>query len=126
MGVMGNASSLQSYPIFTLFQLASIGPFSRLDMFHTAFWVFALFLKCSVLVYSSSVAIKKYNHSTKCIVNSVIVCVATIFINEVIGTKIVDLAKIIAIATFVVFCVAIPALYLFIGKRKDNDLIEKI
>jgi hypothetical protein len=95
-------------------------------MFHTAFWVFALFLKCSVLIYTSSIAVKKFNHTTKSIINAVIVCLATIFINEVIGTKIVNYSKIISIVMFLLFCVAIPVLYLFIGKRKDNDLIEKI
>jgi hypothetical protein len=95
-------------------------------MFHTAFWVFALFLKCSVLVYASSIAVKKFTHRTKCVVISIVVGVVTVFINEVVGTKIVEYAKVISIIAFALFSVAIPLIYLCVGKVKKVDVIEKV
>lgn len=126
MGVMGSAASLQSYPIFTLFQMASIGSFSRLDMFHTAFWIFGLFLKCSVLVYASSAAIKKFTHKTKCIAVALIVGAAAIIITEIIGTRIVTFTKIVSISTFVLFSIIIPVISLFAVKSKGENLIERL
>lgn len=126
IGVMGSAASLQAYPIFTLFQMASIGSFSRLDMFHTAFWVFALFLKCSVLIYAASSAVTKFTHRTKCIAVALITGAAAVIMTEVIGTGMAAFTKILSIATFILFVVAVPFIYLFIGKKKEEILIEKL
>lgn len=124
--VMGSAAGLQAYPIFTVFQLASIGSMSRFDIFHTAFWVLALFFKVSILIYSASICIKKYRHSTKCVIISVITIAVAVVITVILGTKMVDITKIISVATFGVFCFLIPVLsLLLIKKRRMDDVIEK-
>lgn len=123
--VMGAASSLQAFPIFTVFQLASIGSMSRLDVFHTAFWVLALFMKTAVLIYSSSLCIKKYKHSTKCVVLSGISIAIAFVINVITGTNIVNVTSTVFVVTFCAYCVAIPLLSLiFIKKRRTDDIIE--
>lgn len=126
MGVMGSAASLQAFPVFTLFQMASIGTFSRLDMFHTAFWIFALFFKCSVLVYASSIAVNKYSHKSKCIAVALIIALATIIAAQVAGNQTAPLIKLISAAGFILFVIVIPIIYLFAGKRKEENLIEKL
>lgn len=126
LGVLGSAVSLQSYPIFTLFQMASIGSFSRLDMFHTAFWIFGLFLKCSVLVYASSIAITKFTHIKKCLVIAFIIGIGSIAITNGLGEQASDYAKIISVSVFSVFSVIIPVIYLIAGKKKEENLIEKL
>lgn len=118
-GVMGSAGTLQSYPIYTLFQLASIGTFARLDMLHTAFWILAVLLKCSLLIYCASVSVKKYSHTAKCLVFAVLTGVVAIILDEVVGTAIVTPAKIISVVLFCLFALMFPVLSL-VFKRRDS------
>lgn len=117
IGIMGNAATLQSYPIFTLFQMASAGSFSRLDMLHTAFWVLALLLKSSVFIYASSVVIKNYKHSTKCIAVSLALLGVSLFITLVLGTAMVGITKIVSVVTFLIFVVALPLITLIVRRK---------
>jgi hypothetical protein len=126
MSVMGEGGSLQAYPIFTLFQMASISTFSRLDMVHTAFWVFAVFVKGSVLIYCASSSVKSFSHRNKSIVVAVLVAGVAILINEVIGMEIAQLSKPLAIGMFSIFCVLIPILFLVFKKKSKGDkVLEK-
>jgi hypothetical protein len=120
IGVMGAGANLQSFPIFALFQLESIGDFSRLDMFHTAFWLLALLLKTSLLIYCSSISIKKFSHKTKCITLSAVAALVTIGINEFIGTDMIVPMKIVSVAGFSLFAIIIPLISLFVGGRKNE------
>lgn len=119
IGVLGSASSLQSYPIFTLFQMASVGSFSRLDMLHTAFWVLALLLKISVLIYSSSLVIKKYKHSTKCIIISFLVIVISIISNSFVTFESTEINKYISLISFVLFVLVLPIVTLIRGRKNE-------
>lgn len=117
-GVFGAGADLQAFPIYALFQMASIGDMSRLDIFHTSFWVFAVFLKTSVLVYSASVLIKKYTYKNKVLVLSAISTVMSIVINQVIGTAIVGVSKIITVLMFVICVIILPIIALIFRKGK--------
>lgn len=122
IGIMGNAATLQSYPIFTLFQMASAGSFSRLDMLHTAFWVLALLLKSAVFIYASSVVIKNYKHSAKCIAVSFALLGVSLFITLVLGTAMVEITKIASVVTFVIFVVVLPLITLIVRRKNiEND-----
>lgn len=124
--VMGAASSLQAYPIFTVFQLASIGSMSRLDIFHTAFWVLALFLKVSILLYCATICVKKYQHRTKCVISSLFAIAVSYLITIAMGTSMVNVTKIISVVTFLLFCVLVPILNLIFGKEKRiDDTVEE-
>lgn len=126
IGTMGSAASLQSFPIFTLFQMASIGNMSRLDVIHTAFWVFAVFLKCAVLIYCISISVKKFSHKNKCIAAAVIVGIISIISTELIGNEMINSAKTISLSAFAVFVLIIPILFLIFKKKsKGEKVIEK-
>lgn len=125
--VMGFASQVQAYPIFALFQLASMGAMSRLDIFHIAFWVLAIFLKVSGLIYCSTLCIKKYKHSTKCIAASILSVAVAVIITMVVGMNMVNVTKIISVVMFIVYSVMIPLMSLFfIKKSRVDNIVEKM
>lgn len=125
--VMGFASQAQAYPIFALFQLASMGSMSRLDIFHIAFWVLAIFLKVSGLIYCSTLCVKKYKHSVKCVAASLLSVAVAVIITMVVGMNMVNVTKIISCVMFSVCSVIIPLLSLFfIKKSRVDSIVEKI
>lgn len=121
LGVMGNSAELQSYPIYALFQLASIGAFARLDMLHTAFWILAVLLKSAILIFCASSTIKTFNHGKKCLFFGILAGALAIVINEVIGTKMIAPTKIISVIAFSVFCVGIPLLSLIFRRKNEKN-----
>lgn len=120
-GVLGDGADLQPFPIYTLFQTASIGDMSRLDIFHTSFWIFAVFLKTAVLIFCASTAIKKFNHKNKVAVLSVLAFLGSVIIGEVVGTKIVGVSKILSVALFLVFAVVVPVLFLIFERSAHRE-----
>lgn len=119
IGVMGDSAQLQSYPIYSLFQLASIGTFSRLDMLHTAFWILSVLLKCSLLIYCASICVPRLSHTASTVTFSIISGALALFINELVGTKMLLPTKIISLVLLVLFSLAFP-LYLLIVRRKNE------
>lgn len=116
--ILGGNANLQAFPVYSFFQMASAFDKARLDMLHTAFWIMALFLKGSVLIYCASLCIKKYTHKAKTIAISVAGVLISLFINLVVGTKMVSTSKPIIIGTFAFFIVVVPVLYLIFGGKK--------
>ncbi len=126
LAVMGANSTLQSYPIFTLFQMATGESMARLDIIHTAFWILSAFLKCSLLVYCASVCVKKFSHKNKCIAISAITIAVSLAMTEWVTDLLIKISKPLSLATFVIFCVVIPLVSLFAIKKSKGDLlIEK-
>lgn len=126
IGVLGNSATLQSYPIFTLFQMAKFGDFSKMDVIHTAFWITAVFLKCSVLTYCAASCTKKYSHKTKCLAVSGLVILFSVLITQVLGTNMFIVTKYISFFGCLVFCFGIPLLSLIFKKKKKGDeVLEK-
>lgn len=121
IGVMGSAATVQAYPIFSLSQLASIESMSRLDMLHTAFWVVSLLLKSSLLIYASSICFVKGGHITKCIAFSIAVIASSFVITELIGTAIINVAKIISVSFFCALTIASPLVLIFIKRKNSNE-----
>lgn len=123
LAVLGANSTLQSYPIFTLFQMATGNSMARLDIIHTAFWILSAFLKCSLMVYCGAVAIKKFSHKNKCIAISAVALVLSLAMTEWITDLLIKIAKPLSLGTFVIFCVVIPLASLFIIKKNKGDLL---
>lgn len=119
-GVMGSSSNLHSYPIYTLFQLASVGAFSRLDMLHTAFWILAVLLKSSLLIYCASITLKGKNHMTKCVIFALITFALALVSTDVLGTNALPLVKMISVIFFCVFSILIP-LVSSVVRRKNEE-----
>ncbi len=120
-GVLGDSADLQSFPIFTLFQTASINDMSRLDIFHTSFWIFAVFLKNAVLLYCASTLYKKGSHKAKVLIFSAIAFLCTAFTNEILGTKIAEISKILTVIMFALFSFVFPCFSLIFGRSGDSE-----
>lgn len=118
VGVLGGNASLQSFPIFALFQMAAVSDFSRFDMLHTSFWILGMFLKGALLVYAASKFTSKYSHKTRTIIVSILSLVLSAFINFVLGTKIVDVSKFVTVIMFVMLVVIVPLVYYFVRRKK--------
>lgn len=126
VGVMGASASLQSFPIFTLFQMAYLGGMSRLDIVHTAFWIFGVFLKCSVLLYCASIMFEKYSHKTKSVAVSGLSVIVCLLMTGYVGTMMTGLSKTVNMVLALIFCIIIPIISLiFIKKQKGEELLEK-
>lgn len=120
LGVLGKNAGLQTFPIFSLFQMASVFDFSRMDMLHTSFWVMAMFLKSSTLIYSASKFSNKFKDKTRIIIVVLVAFLLSVFINFVVGTSIITVAKYVTFSMFVLLTVIIPLIYLLV-RRNANE-----
>ncbi len=124
LAVMGDAASVEEFPVYTLYQTAKAGLFQRLDVFYISLWIFGIFLKGALLVYCSSISIKRLKNSTKCIISSVLSLASALAVAELgdAGTMSPD----VYVAAYVTACVVIPLLTAVFKKRNlGEELIEK-
>lgn len=124
VAVMGDAATLQAFPVYTLFQLSKIGIFERIDVLYISCWIFGIFIKSVLLVYCASISFRPMKKSTKCIISSVLAFAAAMCLTEFVEINTVPL--VIYAVPFFVFCVVIPILTLIFKKRNYGDeLVEK-
>lgn len=121
---MGDAAQLNSFPVYTLFQLAKIGLFERLDAFLISLWIFGIFIKAVLLIYCASISVKSFKNSVKCVGFSLISLAVALVFTEVLKATSSPIE--IYVIPYFVSCFAIPLLTL-IFKRKNlgDELIEK-
>lgn len=124
IGVMGDAAALQTFPLFTLFQLAKTGMFERLDILHISFWIMGVFVKSVTLIYCTSLCVKKGKNNVKCAVAATASLVVAVVFSGYIQMS--NMPLVVYLVPFSVFCVLIPLLTLIFKKRNLGDeLIEK-
>lgn len=124
VGVMGDAAALNTFPIYTLFQLSKIGLFERMDVLYISFWIFGIFIKSVLFIYCAGIAFKPMKNSTKCVIAAVLSFAVACCFNEF--AQISNVSTIVYVAPFAVFCVIIPILTLIFKKRNYGDeLVEK-
>lgn len=111
--VLGSNADLQSFPIFSLFCLASISDVSRLDILHTSFWTFAVYLKCAVLLFCCIDSYSQKNKTKAVALFTALALIVSVIIVYLVGTNIVELSKIIGAVSFVAFVVLIPLVLCF-------------
>ena len=121
VGIMGHGALLQSFPFFTVFQLAELGSMARLDMLHTCFWALALLVKTAVLIYCGSCCLKGVKRNNACIVSGIIAAAVAVFVTAVVGMAMVEITKIVSRVCFAVFAVLIPLATLMIKRRKKRE-----
>lgn len=124
MAVMGSGASLQSYPIFTLFQMASVGSVSRFDMIHTGFWMLALLLKTSLLIFVASKSIGCFKIKYKPVIVSMISFVLSMILIYAFKEKSTEFVKCISMVTSIIFVTIFPLASFFVKRRRKK--IEKI
>lgn len=127
IGVLGDAASVNSFPLYTLFQLAKIGLLERMDVFYISFWIFGIFIKSVLLIYcagSSLTVVKKITPPVR-----YSFCAAAALCLSVYFTEFLPVSNVRAsvyILPYAVFCVAVPVLTLIFKKRNYGDeLVEK-
>ncbi len=124
IAVMGDAASLQAFPLYTLFQLAKVSILQRLDVLYISFWIFGVFLKAAILIYCSSISFKPLKRKYKCMISSVMTFAVAVLLTEFV--QINRISPIVFALPFVIFCVIIPILTLIFKKRNYGDeLVEK-
>lgn len=124
IGVMGDAASLHAFPLYSLFQLAKVGLFERIDVLHISFWIFGIFIKSVLLIYCAGISFSPMKNSTKCIISSALALLLSICFTEI--KPVEDASPIVYVIPFAVFCVVIPVLTLIFKKRNYGDeLVER-
>lgn len=124
IAVMGNAASLQAFPLYTLFQIAKFGLFERIDILFISFWIFGIFIKAVMLIYCSGISFSPLKKSTKCVISSVLALAAAIVLTELVQVS--SISPIVYAVLFSLFCVVIPLLTIIFKKRNLGDeLVEK-
>lgn len=116
LGVLGAGADFRSFPIFSLFQLASFFNTSRMDILHTAFWVLGVLLKCSVLIYCCVECFKKPSRKKRSIISSAVAFLLTALIYYAAQGYIADYSKTVIVAFFVLLVVVVPTLWLIFSK----------
>ncbi|MCC8073016.1 MAG: spore germination protein [Clostridiales bacterium] len=127
MGVLGAGASLQTFPIYTLFEMSKIGNYERLDVLHISFWILGVFLKSVLLTYCSAISVKterKIKHSYKCLVSIVFTFALSLYLTQ--STVYETVLPNIIMLPFLIFCVIIPICTLIFKKRNLGDELVEI
>lgn len=123
IGVMGDSTSLYSFPVYTMFQVTKLGTFERLDVLHISFWIVGIFIKTVLLMYCAALSVKTKSNKLSCAVTSVLTLIASIaFIQKGMGGSVIQELTVIP---FFVFCVFIPFAVLIFKKRSPVDELAK-
>lgn len=124
LAVMGDSASIQAYPTFSLFQLAKIGMFEKLDILHMSFWILGVFVKSVILIYCAGISFKGGKKNIKFILCAALTMVVSIIFSNSVSSGTMPLP--VYLVPYCVFCVAVPLLSLIFKKRNLGDeLIEK-
>ena len=124
VGVMGYATEHYPYPVYSLFKMSSIGSFSRMDVIHTAFWIFAFVARGAVLVYCASNAVKRLNHSVKSIAFSAVSGVLAFLLCKFsAGRAVYELGIPFRLISLAVFQLILPAGFLIFKRRNKGEAL---
>ncbi len=121
LGVLGDYISTQTFPIYALSQMASLRGFGRLDAIHTAVWIFASFIKLSLMIYCSMKCLKIKSNKLSCLICTVLtLAVSIIFSNSMLSSQ-KGLSPTVLFIIFALFNTVIPLISLFVKKRNYGD-----
>ena len=116
--VLGANADLQSFPIFTLFRMASFSDMSRLDILHTSFWIFAVYLKCAVMIFCAGLCVPKMNRSKKTALFTAAVLIVSLLLIYFVGMEVASLFVKVGAVLYVALTVVTPLIYRFkVGKK---------
>ena len=124
IGVLGDATTVTAFSFYDLSQMSRLGN-ARLDSVYTAFWIFAVFLKCTLFLYCASECFAFKKKGTACAV-SAIGLFAIVFV--LLQMEFYLHSQILAIVIpLVLFSFVIPGVRLmFTKKSKGEILLEKL
>lgn len=116
---MGDAGKLNDFPVYTLFQMAKIGLFERLDAFLISLWIFGIFIKAVLLIFCASSSVKASKTNVKCIGFTAISLIIAIAFTELMSTG--NSPIWLYLVPYAISCVLIPLAVLIFKKRNLGD-----
>ncbi len=128
IGILGDTATMSAFPMFEVSQVSKFSDNERLDSIYTAFWTFAVFLKCTMFLYSAASVInkvfKKLNNVKSCVISGVVMLgFCALFTLTSIFLKI---NTVLIITLYIIFGFVIPACCLIFQKKdKGEILLEK-
>lgn len=121
IGVLGNTASLSSFPFYELSQISKFDESERLDSVYTAFWIFAVFLKGTLFVYSAAKCFKIKGRSKGCIASGIGTLLFIWIIAEF--RFFLRVQNWFIIIPFLAFAVVIPVLFLIFRKKSKGEIL---
>lgn len=123
-GVLGDAAGVTAFPFYDLSQMSRLGN-ARLDSVYTAFWIFGVFLKCTLFLYCASVCFGFKKNGTSCAVSAVGAFAIVFTLSELEFFLHSNLLAIVV--PFIIFGFVIPIISLAFTKRSKGEiLLEKL
>ena len=124
LGVLGDVAGVTAFSFYDLSQMSRLGN-ARLDAVYTAFWIFAVFLKCTLFIYCASECFPFKKKGTACVVSAIGLFAIIFVLSEL---EFYLHSQILAIVIpFILFAFVIPALSLiFTKKTKGEIMLEKL
>lgn len=121
IGVLGDTASLSSFPFYELSQMSKFDESERLDSVYTAFWIFAVFLKGTLFIYSSAQCLKPKGKGKGCVISGI----GTFLIILIIAKFrfFLRVQNWFIIIPFLVFAFVIPVLYLIFRKKSKGEIL---
>lgn len=128
IGILGDTAMMSAFPMFEVSQVSKFSDNERLDSVYTAFWIFAVFLKCTSFLYSATVvfnkAFQKLTHKQICVICGVIMMAFCVLFT--LTNVFVRIHLSLIIVPYIIFGFVIPiACLIFQKKDKGEILIEK-
>ncbi len=121
IGVLGNTASLSSFPFYELSQISKFDESERLDSVYTAFWIFAVFLKGTLFVYSAAKCFNIKGRSKGCVLSGIGTLLFIWIIAEF--RFFLRVQNWFIIIPFLIFAVAIPVLFLVFRKKSKGEIL---
>lgn len=121
LGVLGNTGTVASFPFYELSQISKFDESERLDSVYTAFWIFAVFLKGTLFIYSAADCFKIKGRGKGCVAAGV---GALAFVWLIAQFRFfLRVQNWFIIIPFVIFAFVIPVLYLVFRKKSKGEIL---
>lgn len=124
LGVLGDTATVTAFSFYDLSQMSRLGNV-RLDSVYTAFWIFAVFLKCTLFLYSAAECFPFKKKGTSCAASAIGLFAIIIVLSAL---EFYLHSQILAIAVpLLLFGFVIPgARLIFTKKSKGEILLERL
>ncbi len=128
-GVLGDFTSTQLFPVFSLTTLTSVGFLERLDVFLTAAWVVCVFVKIAICINIVQVCLtelfKSLSEKKAMLISATIISIFALLIRESYTTKAFVSNISGAVTVYAIIVVLIPVILISAEKMKAKASGEK-
>lgn len=129
IGTLGDYAYHQPFPIYSLSEITKVSQSSRLDVLFISTWIFCIFLKASLYLYSSFECLRKSFEKLKrkqaVFCSSLILILLTVFVSVLYESVFSSVSKLAVCLMFVTASLIIPIAYFVFNRRKGVNHIEK-